>query len=36
LYQLFRKVAGVGDDLRFFGKIGSPSLLIDGLEVSGN
>jgi PmbA protein len=36
LYQLFQKVAEVGDDLRFFGKIGSPSLLIDGLEVSGN
>ena len=36
LYQLFQKVAGVGDDLRFFGKIGSPCLLIDGLEVSGN
>ncbi|MBM4349597.1 MAG: TldD/PmbA family protein [Deltaproteobacteria bacterium] len=36
LYQLFQKAAEVGDDLRFFGKIGSPSLLIDGLEVSGN
>ncbi len=36
LYQLFQKVAEVGDDLRFLGKIGSPSLLIDGLEVSGN
>lgn len=36
LYQLFQKVAEVGDDLRFFGTIGSPSLLIDGLEVSGN
>jgi PmbA protein len=36
LYQFFQKVAEVGDDLRFFGKIGSPSLLIDGVEVSGN
>ncbi len=36
LYQLFQKVAEVGSDLRFFGKIGSPSLLIDGLEISGN
>jgi PmbA protein len=36
LYQLFQKVAEVGDDLRFFGKIGSPSLLIDNLEMSGN
>jgi PmbA protein len=36
LYQLFQKVSDVGDDLRFFGHIGSPSLLIDNLEVSGN
>lgn len=36
LYQLFQKVAEVGNDLRFFGKIGSPSLLIDHLEISGN
>lgn len=36
LYQLFQKIAQVGEDLRFFGKIGSPSLLIDGLEISGN
>jgi PmbA protein len=36
LYQLFKKVAEVGNDIRFFGKIGSPSLLIDHLELSGN
>ncbi len=36
LYQLFQKVAEIGNDLRFFGKIGSPGLLIDHLEVSGN
>lgn len=36
LYQLFQKVAGVGNDLRFFGKIGAPSLVIDHLEISGN
>jgi PmbA protein len=36
LYQLFKKVAEVGNDLRFFGKIGSPCLLIDSLEISGN
>jgi PmbA protein len=36
LYQLFKKVVEVGNDIRFFGKIGSPSLLIDNLEVSGN
>jgi PmbA protein len=36
LFDLFRKVVRVGDDLRFFGGVGSPSLLIEGLEVSGN
>lgn len=36
LYQVFQKVEEIGSDLRFFGKIGSPSLLIDGLEISGN
>jgi PmbA protein len=36
LYQFFKKIVQVGDDLRFFGKIGSPSLLIDGVEISGN
>ncbi len=36
LYQVFQKVAEVGDDLRFFGKIGSPSLLVENLEISGN
>jgi PmbA protein len=36
LYHLFQKVAEVGNDIRFFGKIGSPSLLVDSLEVSGN
>ena len=36
LFELFSKVVGVGEDLRFFGGIGSPSLLIDGIEVSGN
>ncbi|MCX8118547.1 MAG: TldD/PmbA family protein [Desulfobacterota bacterium] len=36
LYQLFQNLVEVGDDLRFFGKIGSPSLTIDRLELSGN
>lgn len=36
LYEVFKKVKEVGSDLRFFGKIGSPSLLIDGLKISGN
>lgn len=36
LFELFGKVKGVGEDLRFFGSVGSPSLLIEGLEVSGD
>jgi len=36
LFELFKKLVGVGEDLRFFGGVGTPSLLIDGLEVSGN
>jgi PmbA protein len=36
LFELFRKVAAVGQDLRFFGGVGSPSLLVEGLEISGS
>ncbi len=36
LFQLFRKVIGLGEDFRFFGRVGSPSLMVEGLEVSGN
>jgi PmbA protein len=36
LFQLFRKVIGVGEDFRFFGGVGSPSLLVESLEISGN
>lgn len=36
IFQLFKNVTGVDDNLRFFGKIGSPGLLIDSLEISGN
>ncbi len=36
LFELFRRVVGVGDDLRFFGGIGAPSLLIKELLISGN
>ncbi len=36
LFELFRKVIGVGEDLRFFGGIGSPSLLVKELLISGN
>jgi PmbA protein len=36
LFQLFQKVIGIGEDLRFFGRVGSPSLLVERLEISGN
>jgi len=36
LFELFRNVIGVGKDLRFFGAVGSPSLLIEELLISGN
>jgi len=34
ILELFKRVEGVGDDLRFYGKIGSPSLLIGEIDVS--
>lgn len=36
LLDLFKRVICVGEDLRFFGGVGSPSLLVEGLEVSGD
>jgi PmbA protein len=36
LFRLFRDLRGLGEDLKFFGRVGSPSLLIEGLEVSGS
>ena len=36
LFELLRKVTGVGADLRFFGGVGSPSLLVKELLISGN
>ena len=36
LFQFFKRVMGVGEDLRFFGGVGSPSLLVEKVEVSGN
>jgi len=36
LFELFRNVTGVGADLRFLGGVGSPSLLIKELVISGN
>ena len=35
LFALFKNVVKVGSDLRFYGGIGSPSLLINELEISG-
>jgi len=36
LFELFRNVIGVGEDLRFFGGVGSPSLLVKELLISGD
>jgi PmbA protein len=36
LFELFRRVIGVGKDLRFFGAVGAPTLLINELLISGN
>ncbi len=36
LFELFRKVTGVGEDLRFFGGVGCPSLLVKELLISGD
>jgi PmbA protein len=36
LFELFRKIIGVGGDLRFFGGVGAPSLLVKELLISGN
>lgn len=36
LFELFKKVIDVGNDFRFFGSVGCPSLLIESLEISGN
>ena len=33
--ELFKKIVMIGDDLRFYGNIGSPSLLIQGIDISG-
>ena len=32
--ELFKKIEAVGDDLKFFGKVGSPSLLIGSMDIS--
>lgn len=35
LFQLFQDVVGIGEDFRFMGGIGSPSLLMRRLKISG-
>lgn len=35
IITLFKNVLQVGNDLRFYGKVGSPTLLIDSMEISG-
>lgn len=35
LIELFNKVKMVGNDLRFFGNVGAPSLLLEAMDVSG-
>lgn len=33
--DLFKNIVLVGDDMRFYGNIGTPSLLIEGVDISG-
>jgi PmbA protein len=35
LFELFRNVREIGEDLRFFGGVGSPSLLVGEMRISG-
>lgn len=35
MLEMFKKVVLTGDDLRFYGNIGSPSLLIEDIDISG-
>ncbi|MFZ5998148.1 MAG: TldD/PmbA family protein [Nitrospirota bacterium] len=35
ILDLFKNISKVGDDLRFYGNIGSSSLLIEGVDISG-
>ncbi len=36
LYEVFHRLAAAGGDLRFFGEVGSPSLMIEGIDVAGD
>jgi PmbA protein len=35
IFELLRSVQGVGEDLKFYGTCGSPSLLVQGMKISG-
>jgi PmbA protein len=35
IFELFKNVKEAGNDLRFYGSFGSPSLFIEGLKISG-
>ncbi|MCX8030740.1 MAG: TldD/PmbA family protein [Thermodesulfovibrionales bacterium] len=35
IIDLFKKIVVIGDDLRFYGNLGSPSLLIADIDISG-
>lgn len=35
IFEMFKKVVAVGQDLRFYGSVGSPSLLIDKMDLGG-
>ncbi len=35
LLELFRKIVMIGNDLKFFGNLGAPSLLIEDVDISG-
>jgi PmbA protein len=35
VFDLFHRLAGVSSDLKFFGKLGAPSIAIDGFQVDG-
>ena len=36
IVSLFKNITAIGSDLRFYGKIGSPSLMIEAMDISGS
>jgi PmbA protein len=35
ILELFSRIVGVSNNLRFYGKIGSPDILIESVDISG-